>query len=92
MSIRKFFTSFAVSAVMMLAMIGNAVCTEAAESNAPSLSSPDVHSYSVADSMQFRSKENVQTRRKLSLVEYEEVDREEAVLKQTLKPGEHHLR
>ncbi len=88
MSIRKFFTSLAVSAAMMLVMIGNAVCTEAAENNAPSTSSPDVHSYSVADSMQFRSKENVQTRRKLSLVEYEEVDREEAVLKQTLKPGE----
>lgn len=88
MNIGKIVTKLAVSVVVMLAVFGNTICVKAAENNLPSLSSPDVHSYSVADSMQFRTKDNIQTRRKLSLVEYEEVDREEAALKQTLKPGE----
>lgn len=80
----KGFVSAAAAAVMLTE---SAFTGEAADSSS-SLSSPGVHSYSVADSKKFRDKENTEKMHKLSLVEYEEVDEKEAALKQTLKPGE----
>lgn len=75
----------AASAAVMLAV--TAFSGEAAETP-PSFSSPKVHNFSVADSKKFRDEEITEKMPKLSIVEYEEVDEEEAALKQTLKPGE----
>lgn len=84
LSILKSIVSAATAAAMLA---GTAFYGEAAEKT-PSFSSPNVHSFSVADSMQFRCRDNIESTPKLSLVEYEKVDAEEAALKQTLKPGE----
>ena len=87
MKVHKRFLGITAAFIAAALAFGGAFSGNAAE-KLPSSSSPAVHNFSMADTMQFRSKENVSEIPKLSLVEYEEVDEEEAVLKQTLKPGE----
>jgi len=87
MNIRSVIISIIIAVVMLFCVTVTAFA-EKVSSNAPSCSSPELHSYSVADSMNFRNKEKTSEKSKLSIVKYEEVDEEQAALKQTLKPGE----
>ncbi|MGN0631609.1 MAG: SpoIID/LytB domain-containing protein [Ruminococcus sp.] len=87
MKMRLKFKSFAAVSAAAAMLAGTNLYGEAAE-KAPSFSSPNVRSFSVADSKKFRDKESTGNMPKLSIVEYEEVDAEEAALKQTLRPGE----
>ncbi|MBQ8515840.1 MAG: sporulation protein [Ruminococcus sp.] len=87
--------AFLVSAVFLAVSL--AVPAEATAKGVPSLSSPDVQNISLEEDegytessaqTEFRSVKMKTGRLKLSLMQYEEVNEEEAAKKQTLRPGE----
>ncbi|MDE6021826.1 MAG: hypothetical protein K2H01_12615 [Ruminococcus sp.] len=87
MNICRAIISLAAAAAAALSITFTAFADNTVKNTLP-YSSPEVHNYSVADVAGFRSREKVSDKKKLSLVEYEEVDAQKAALKQTLKPGE----
>ncbi len=88
MKISRLIKSCFVTAVAVCVVLASAVGVEAAE-NAPTLTSPMLHSFGIdSEELSFRGEKAPEGSSKLSIVQVEEVDENEAAQKQTLKPGQ----